>query len=94
MKWLTFLGLPAVEPVAEPVFLRLLGMAYGSLLVGYLIGVRSESYPDATVTVNGEPAGSTNVDGLLRIGIPSDSEELEIVAILGDADGELEVKIQ
>ena len=37
-----------VEPV---LFLRLLGMAYASLLVGYLFGVFSKSYPVATVTV-------------------------------------------
>ncbi len=49
---------------------------------------------DATVTVNGEPAGSTDANGQLGIRIPSDSEELEIVAILGQVGGELEVALQ
>ena len=50
--------------------------------------------PDATVTVNDEEAGQTDAQGELSISIPSDSEELEIVAILGDAGGELEVTLQ
>ena len=50
--------------------------------------------PDATVTVNDEEAGQTDAQGELSISIPSDSEELEIVAILGDAEGELEVTLQ
>jgi hypothetical protein len=50
-SWLQWLGFPVPEP---QIFLRLLGMAYTALVVGYCFGLRDSlrnQYPEAVVWV-------------------------------------------
>jgi len=51
LAWLQVLGFPAPEP---PIFLRLLGMAYAALVVGYCFGLRDSmrgQYPHSILCV-------------------------------------------
>ncbi len=51
IDWLSKAGFPVPDPI---IFLKLLGMAYGALLVGYwfgLVAVRRGEYPKAAIWV-------------------------------------------
>ena len=45
---------------------------------------------DSKVIVNGEEAGATDADGTITITVPDDAVTVTIIAILGDAEGQVE----
>ncbi|QLH80389.1 DUF4382 domain-containing protein [Halosimplex pelagicum] len=49
---------------------------------------------NATVSVDGEPVGTTDADGELVVEVPSDAEELEVEVADGDAEAELEAEFE
>lgn len=49
---------------------------------------------NASVSVNGEPAGTTDADGRLTVAVPADAEELELEVRHGEREGELEVEFE
>ena len=68
------------------------GPAPGGTATVVVTSPGGEPARSATVTVNGEVAGTSDDQGQLSISIPQDAEELEIKARLDEAEGELEVK--
>jgi len=61
-----------------------------------ILSVMDDGTPveDASVTINGEEAGSTDADGQLVIMLPETPGEVEIEATLGDKSGEIELDLE